>query len=150
QIQKENDNGAFSVVIPTQKITVSTIAGLQYLVKREDAENNVEFAISISPDKNSPYTAVSYSQQSNLLYKMVPGLQKSNDIDSIISSFKRSLEDVRSFYGFDITVQPATEKAYVVKRITLANKDIYTSLPAVFAAVEQWNKTQNGDPAKNY
>lgn len=149
QTKEDVAGKSFTFIMPGKEIHVSTLPGLQYHIQ-ESGDNATDVICAFYPDENTPYTKVNYVQQNNLLYQFFPFLQKNTITNPLLASLQHSLEDVRSFYGFDITLQPAEGKAYLVKRMVAAKEKAFGFLPAMFSDIEAWNKKQGGDPAKTF
>lgn len=147
---KENAAGkTFSFVLPGKEIQVTSVSGVEYHIQ-EAGSDAKELVFSFSPDEKTTYTKVKYTQRSNMLYQVLPFLQSGININPVIASLQYALEDVHSFYGFDISTSPSEGKAYLVKKATTSKQNIFTWLPHMFSAIEEWNKKQGGEQPKTY
>lgn len=147
---KEDPAGnSFTFILPGKEIKVTAMTAVQYHVQ-ESGDNASDLIFSLSPDAASPSTKVTYAQQSNMLYRLFPFMKKNDAADTTIKALQHYLEDVRAFYGFDISLQPNEEMAFLVKRKVTIKEKVFTQLPFMFADVELWNKKEAGNPAKNY
>jgi hypothetical protein len=147
--QEDPAGNSFTFILPGKEIKVTALTALQYHVQ-ESGDNATDLVFSLSPAITSPSTNVAYVLQSNVLYSLFYFVKKSDAADTIIKALQHYLEDAHAFYGFDINLQPNEAKAYLVKRKISAKEKIFTALPFMFADVEQWNKKESGNPAKNY
>ncbi|TWI96245.1 hypothetical protein JN11_03979 [Mucilaginibacter frigoritolerans] len=126
------------ILINSQNIFEFTYPGESVLVKKESSntlsinkvinKQHINYSYTVIPDANPLNTNIIVTFKTNLINYISPSQQKVKLVETNVNCFKNYMEDVKQYYGFDLSIGFATEKNIVVKSRMVLSAGIYTAI----------------------
>jgi hypothetical protein len=125
QYKMSNTLQGIKLAIPGEYFLVKQKDSYNLLVKKTANKSYLNYSYSIIPNSSGSATIVIVTFKTNIIKYLVPAWEENELKETSIFDFKRYMEDVKLYYGFNIKPVFATEKKYIVKSKTIAAGQIY-------------------------
>ena len=125
QLKRTGNLSNFSLTVPGTSFHVKKV-WLNDISIRETKNNNVsDFNCIIVPEPKSNHAIIVVTREQEL-WKLLHSMFFQDDLrGSPIVDLKNYMEDINSFYGFNIQREFSNRSIFIVNKKTIAKKDIY-------------------------